>query len=472
MTRTVFDNAMCAHEWAHGNGEARSNNGNMFARGDVLYSYGEHFPLAIRLSGGARPLFLLNADSYSLTTTRHQYDARRAVQGLGDVVTLHGLTDIARALFYRTRGRVREAALAALTRPDNADLSLDDVGAVLRAIGSRAKPENVKARAIKARDSLKALREKAKRVRTLQLARNALALSLGAFDGSSPNTALREMNYHLTDRLATDLNRAWRHAKAAGWSKKRLAELRKREKALRASGERLRARDLMTSRHSTIRGRVQTLRELCGGRPIREAFLRASSSLRVRIYDALISFTRSCRIAAFGVPRAAWDELVKALSLDATEARKAVLEARQAALRQREAETLAAWRRGEPVDIRYMRFRAPKIMLRAVNVKRNEAGEIIGGELQTSAGARVPLVQAVKVFRFLKLIRSRLLPDNDIAWRRNGERARVGSFELDHVYGSGTFKAGCHVIQWSEARDLAESLDVFDVSESDEVING
>jgi hypothetical protein len=40
----------------------------MFIAGDVLYSYGHHFPLLVRWHGG----YLLNADKYSVTTSAHQ----------------------------------------------------------------------------------------------------------------------------------------------------------------------------------------------------------------------------------------------------------------------------------------------------------------------------------------------------------------------------------------------------------------
>lgn len=42
---------------------------NMFIEDDVLYSYGRHFPLVIRLKGGG---YLVNGDRYSVTTSQHQ----------------------------------------------------------------------------------------------------------------------------------------------------------------------------------------------------------------------------------------------------------------------------------------------------------------------------------------------------------------------------------------------------------------
>lgn len=47
----------------------------LFFEGDILYSYGHHFPLAIRLPGG---FYLLNGDGYSVTTRCHQSKVQSA----------------------------------------------------------------------------------------------------------------------------------------------------------------------------------------------------------------------------------------------------------------------------------------------------------------------------------------------------------------------------------------------------------
>jgi hypothetical protein len=136
------------------------------------------------------------------------------------------------------------------------------------------------------------------------------------------------------------------------------------------------------------------------------------------------------------------------------------------------AHALELWRAGElpthrlPHHLRTYRG----AYLRAVHVTRDESGFITGGELQTSGEARVPLVRAVLLFRFLKAIRKRNLPETEEAWRRNGSRARVGAFDVDVIYGDGSFKAGCHFIQWSESRDLAQALGVFDVAPSADIV--
>jgi len=42
---------------------------NLFIRGDAIYSYGTHFPIALRLKNN---VFLINCQNYSRTTTVHK----------------------------------------------------------------------------------------------------------------------------------------------------------------------------------------------------------------------------------------------------------------------------------------------------------------------------------------------------------------------------------------------------------------
>lgn len=53
------------------NGKAYKGS-NIFSEGNILYSYGRHFPLAVRRAGINKSYVLLNADKYSNTTSRHQ----------------------------------------------------------------------------------------------------------------------------------------------------------------------------------------------------------------------------------------------------------------------------------------------------------------------------------------------------------------------------------------------------------------
>lgn len=57
--------------------------GNVYYRGRVLFSYGEHFPLAyVR---GTRAFF--NCDKYSISTSRQQSTARSVLQRAGFLIT-------------------------------------------------------------------------------------------------------------------------------------------------------------------------------------------------------------------------------------------------------------------------------------------------------------------------------------------------------------------------------------------------
>jgi hypothetical protein len=44
----------------------------VFAEGNVLYSYGRHFPLAVRRGEPGKEWYLLNGDKYSISTSQHQ----------------------------------------------------------------------------------------------------------------------------------------------------------------------------------------------------------------------------------------------------------------------------------------------------------------------------------------------------------------------------------------------------------------
>jgi hypothetical protein len=59
-------------------GPSISSSQNVYFSGDVLYSYGRHFPLAVRLQDGT---YMLNGDTYSPTTSCHQADVRQCARG-------------------------------------------------------------------------------------------------------------------------------------------------------------------------------------------------------------------------------------------------------------------------------------------------------------------------------------------------------------------------------------------------------
>lgn len=76
--------------------------------------------------------------------------------------------------------------------------------------------------------------------------------------------------------------------------------------------------------------------------------------------------------------------------------------------------------------------------------------------LETSHGARVPLKDAIKIFRMAQQCREAEKP-LDTALLGLCQR-RVGDFRLDAIDGDGTIHAGCHVIPWDETARLAGEL--------------
>lgn len=144
-------------------------------------------------------------------------------------------------------------------------------------------------------------------------------------------------------------------------------------------------------------------------------------------------------------------------------ARRAAAKAERAAQAERvralrfadSAEKLEGWRDGLRVDTWALpRDPSGAAYIRATGVKRNKAGEITGGTLETSQGARVPLLDAIKVFRFLNCVR-----DSGKGWRPQGLRGLgVGAFSVSSVDPSGDFVAGCHRFTWGEVQALAVRL--------------
>lgn len=68
MKNVYSNNEDTIKAFAEGSATCRNSNGNIFAEGDILYSYGKHFPMAIRMDN----VYLINGDKYSVTTSAQQ----------------------------------------------------------------------------------------------------------------------------------------------------------------------------------------------------------------------------------------------------------------------------------------------------------------------------------------------------------------------------------------------------------------
>lgn len=477
MTRHVFDNYQTAHVWAHQTQDSgRSHSGNLFFEGPTLYSYGRHFPVGVAMRPG---FYVINADRYSVSTGRHQSYARSATHGR--VIELPNLSRIIGDLGDAARGDVRPGAAKRLTsflvdEGRAAYLDPDAVRALLEAFGSKADPARVIERARAWKDAEKAARLKEEREAYLRVARYAVGQPLAAFVADKHgvrDVGARQLSatfYGASwSECVTEMSRAWKHAKAAGWSKARLAKLRKRVQVLRADIERAERRRTRAERFQRTRSHVATVRRLRGDLSTAEAMARGSLDKRIVLAEALRDVLRQ-RVPVLGWGKHTRSRVLESIidaASEALELRRRIL----ARIKENEnAEALEAWKRGVSNHIPY--GARSGIFLRAVNVERGASGEITGGELQTSGGARVPLTHAVRLFRFLKLLKERHAGGDQAAavWHRNGERARVGSFSVDRIYASGSFTAGCHYIAWPEVQRLARELDVFDLTPSDAIV--
>lgn len=71
-----YSNWDVAHRWMSGQG-TRCTGSNMFFEGDEIFSYGYHFVIARKWNG----VILLNDDTYSSSTAKHQSYVRAAIWG-------------------------------------------------------------------------------------------------------------------------------------------------------------------------------------------------------------------------------------------------------------------------------------------------------------------------------------------------------------------------------------------------------
>ena len=89
MARYVYSVDMVAHIWAHQSQEsARNQTGNFYFRGDTIYSYGEHFPIAKIYKRKKKTVVLFTTRGYSSTTAKHKRIVAGACSHL-DVIECH-----------------------------------------------------------------------------------------------------------------------------------------------------------------------------------------------------------------------------------------------------------------------------------------------------------------------------------------------------------------------------------------------
>jgi hypothetical protein len=117
MTKKYGTNNQVMHAFAHGDDNHTQNGtGSVYRMGEVIYSYGNHFPMAKRIPNVC---FLVTTDSYSVTTAKQMSYLWRAING---VLPLFYVPDVmafssdSHAANFRDYGERIEAALASAAR--------------------------------------------------------------------------------------------------------------------------------------------------------------------------------------------------------------------------------------------------------------------------------------------------------------------------------------------------------------------
>lgn len=475
-------NQQAAHVWNAQNGrDARSSNGNMFSAGRALYSYGRHFLIGYIMPDGVA---LMNADSYSVSTSRQQSDAHRAISNrrrafvsdltdmAGDYKTITRLADwIERGSTASERAAIRANVRKLLTEfATQLATPIREPGASRWTEG--AEGEELGAYLARLAGLPATSWPKAKRERAAADKRAAEA------EARRKVTSEERLAIACADVLADQ----WRRIVSdslAGYSDARLRQLR--TELIRARGLMLKATSgklAAKSRLAIVRERIKELSGKLAEFDKINAIARRNSERKrwlsiVRnwrdlsadgrrdtswptmrdVAEAAERLAERGRLASL---KASCDELAKlahmGMDLIAAEnMRQRELErARQAA---EEAEKRERWLAGENVRAY---FDAPT---------GGAALRIVGDTLQTSHGAEVPLAHAIKAFRFIKLCRER-----GESFQRNGRTIRVGHFQVDRIAANGDFVAGCHSFTWPEVERVARLAGVADLAPSAEAI--
>jgi hypothetical protein len=106
------------------------------------------------------------------------------------------------------------------------------------------------------------------------------------------------------------------------------------------------------------------------------------------------------------------------------------------------AEKSALWRAGNP-NVR-LPYSAPALL------------RIVGDDVETSKGARVPVTHAIAGLAVVRKIVAR-----GREYVRNGHTIHLGHYAIDKIAADGTLTAGCHVISLAEIEALAPALDAW-----------
>lgn len=467
--------------WASGN-KSHAKGYAIEFEGREIYSWGRHYLLGFKMSAAT---FLLNSTRYSVSTSKHQTYARRATHGrtfyVPDLTKYRDeLRDIARHA-NRTAPNVPAASLqasaeSAAVRMFRALAPIPGQREGLEMLADYAGIAPGRARkmidaAIRAgeRDADKAAKRQATidRAAAMQWAKRPMADTESEI-ASQVATLRTGSEYQARDALhrleyaAKEAGRNHRNASKAGLSKKTIAAIWRHVKAYRAAIADHNAKGAARARLSAFQKHNAALRA-----NLKTVATMPDSTESLGYVFGVFRAIGTSAAMLRGVRHASHALNAKLSALIEWADKRQLWEDGEAAriANAKRADEIAAWRRGEPV--RHIRFDADSggAAIRAVDVQRDESGDIVGGTLETSHGASVPLPHAVKAFRFVKLCRER-----GTGWASNGRIIRVGHYQIDGIDADGNFKAGCHRFAWPEIAALATRLGVFDAAPDESAV--
>jgi hypothetical protein len=458
MTRKVVDNHQVAHLWANqSQAEARSHNGNFHFSGTRIYSYRTVIANIVKAPNG-EPVVLRTSETFSITTSgKHESaihsalgyrnanrdDHGRRVFFVPNVGDYYGDINHEKNLAFYV-AKALELTAKVMTTPFSSwkanDVTSEDHGEGEFPFGITGALPRFLAMA----------------AHTFAMARE-YAETFGlpvAFDGAN----------EITSALGQ-----WREREARFNDPKQVAK-REREAARRAARKEAEERaKIEAERAANLEWFVRWQADPNNvSRPYAHAFETGSAEHAAILEAEAIVRANHARDAlealdAYlkGGPELHYRQ-VNALNADHRAEWQGESNRRRHAKETAERE---AWLAGQPgarfhgLDSQGMAY------IRAIDVTRDSEGNVTGGTLQTSQGATVPLAEALRAFRFLKLVRAR-----GEAWAANGQRIRVGGFQVNRIEANGDFQAGCHRIAYAECVRLAMRLGVADIAPDDSAV--
>ena len=445
--KNVFENSMVAHVWnAQTQSAGRSGNGNFYFRDSMLFSYRDSWLVAKIMDDGVA---LLNADSYSISTSRHSRYAWGAVSNR-TYYGIPGLNDLI------LRGELNAERVKTHLLENARTMSSDSAHYLLKRIGEK-NPESRWVKIQTERARLDAA-EKASNESIKEKSLLADATKIGNATDAEINEMLARHCNKGANGIATCATRLY-HVHRAAKKRKRNVQASRVFEVLTLARKIIKLDEVKKRVAERKHGFVQARNRFEG------ALSRVNSAEIVtsRLLDDVDTY--GTRLLDY-VPhfKVATRESISALVASAQ-----TQSSYQEIIERAEAERVArvqheSWLSGDRTA-RLPYTYSSATLLRALDVTRDESGKITGGTLQTSRNAEVPLVHAIRAFRFVKLCK-----ENARTWTRNGHSLRVGHFTVDHVAANGDFTAGCHNIGWAEVERVARLLGVFDCPASDDAL--